>query len=76
MDILFIEDEVNASEGLRAVMKAHEHETDIATTADKAVEFMEKKKYDVVLLDIMLPPGKKLPNVPFRETGKELLMRL
>ena len=76
MDILFIEDEENALVGLRVVLKEDGHKVDVAMTGDEAVELMKKKNYDVVLLDIMLPAGKSLTGVPFRETGKVILLRL
>ncbi len=79
MRILFVEDEPAARAGLLAILtKVFEHSVDIAENADEAVNQMRKHAYDLVLLDIMIPAGEVLPDVPdrYRYGGAELLVRL
>ena len=76
MDILFVEDEEHAVVGLKALLQEKGHCVDVAGSADEAVECMRKKKYELIVLDIMIPSGKILTGVPFRETGKDLLLQL
>jgi len=76
MDILIIEDEENARIGLVFLLASMGHGVDQAADAAQAIEKMTVKCYGLVILDIMLPPGAALRDVPFRETGKELLLRL
>lgn len=78
MDILFIEDEERARLGLMGLLESRGHNVDIAETVDEAVAQIKNKKYDFLLLDIMLgeEPSKIFPKVPPREQGKHLLVEL
>jgi len=76
MNILFVEDEDDARIGLAALLRSLGHCVDEAADGDQAVKKLQEKAYGLVLLDVMLPPGEILTDVPFRETGKELLVRL
>ena len=76
MRILFVEDEELARVGLIRLLSDRGHEVDVAEGADEAVEWRRQERYDLILLDIMIPPGKVVEGVPFREAGKELLLRL
>jgi len=76
MKILFVEDEANARIGLKALLCHDGHQVDEASDADEAVRKLRSNAYDCILLDVVLPPGKALHGVPFREVGKELLLSL
>ena len=76
MDILFIEDENNARIALKLLLENEHHRVDEAANADEALERLQEKDYGLIILDIMFPGGSLLKEVPFRETGKEFLLRL
>jgi DNA-binding response OmpR family regulator len=76
MKILFIEDEVNAVMGLRAILESKKHMVDLAKTADEAVTCLRGASYELLILDITIDPGAFLAGVARREAGKELLLRL
>lgn len=76
MRILFVEEEQRARVGLIALLRNSGHQVDVAEGADEAVQRMRQERYDLILLDIMIPPGEVVAGVPFREAGKELLLRL
>lgn len=76
MNILLIEDEANACIGLTVLLKKEKCDVDFAESAEKAIEYLKRKTYDLLLLDIMLLRGPSLFKVPLSEIGKELLVRL
>jgi CheY-like chemotaxis protein len=76
MYILFIEDEDIARLGLTKLLQNSEHSVDEAKTVDEAIEHMKDQKYDLVLLDVMIPPSKRWKDVHYRVTGKTLLCKL
>ena len=76
MRILFVEDEELARVGLIPLLSERGHHVDVAEDADEAVESMRQEQYGLILLDIMIPSGEVVADVPFREAGKELLLRL
>ena len=59
MDILFVEDETIARLGLTKLLKDAGHIVDSSETADEAIDCMITKKYDLIILDVMIPPSKR-----------------
>jgi CheY-like chemotaxis protein len=76
MRILFVEDEENAIIGACAILGSRGDAVDVAGTADEALASVRDVKYDLLLLDIMLPPGEALADISFREAGKEFAAKL
>lgn len=69
--ILIVEDEYETIEDIGKRLQEG-YEVDIARNATEAKRDIEKTIYDVVLLDIMLPPGDDIPGPPER-AGVEVL---
>ena len=55
MNILVVEDESSLAEALGQILKNAGHFSDIAGDGLSALEFLESYKYDLVILDVMLP---------------------
>lgn len=55
--ILLLEDDASLSEGLCYFLKKNSYEADAAKTVKAARELLEKKQYDLLLLDVTLPDG-------------------
>lgn len=53
--ILIVEDEVKISRVLELELSYEDYKTEIASNGKEALKQMEEKKWDLVLLDIMLP---------------------
>ena len=53
--ILIVDDEPHLRTGLRRILNEEGYETMIAADGETALELAEKKKPDIVLLDIMMP---------------------
>ena len=53
--ILIVDDEPHLRNGLRRILNEEGYETMIAADGETALELVEEKKPDVVLLDIMMP---------------------
>ena len=66
MNILLIEDEKNLSEALTLLLKKEKYSVDAVYDGEKGLEFGMTGRYDVILLDIMLP----------KMNGYEVLERL
>ncbi len=74
--VLFIEDEYRTIEDIGEKLKKN-YLVDVATNGTEAVACLNKKEYDLIVLDIMMPHGKEIPDcIPAKETGIELLMRI
>lgn len=80
MRILLIDDEVRKAQALVAYFQEIcEWETDVATGPDRAVELLKSEYgglYDVIILDVMMDPGKVLSRYSTdlgRDTGLMLL---
>lgn len=52
-----MEDDASLSEGLCYFLKKNSYEADAAKTVKAARELLEKKQYDLLLLDVTLPDG-------------------
>lgn len=55
MDILFIEDEKEFAQSLQKLLEFHHHGVDLVYTGEQGWKKTKSKKYDVIILDIMLP---------------------
>jgi two-component system sensor histidine kinase/response regulator len=58
--ILVIDDEIGMREGCRRALSPLGHQVDVAANVATANEMMQKKTYDLFLLDVMLPDGSGL----------------
>jgi len=72
--ILFVEDELKANHFLIDALREAKHEVDIAETRKDAKEKLEKKQYDLIVLDIMLPDEKD--TIPLIKRGIYLLKEI
>ena len=57
MGILLIEDNITISKGLQYFFEKSGFNMDISNTISNAIEKIENKKYDLIILDIALPDG-------------------
>lgn len=57
MSILLIEDNITISKGLQYFFEKSGFNMDISNTISNAIEKIENKKYDLIILDIALPDG-------------------
>lgn len=52
---LIVEDDFATREGLRRILEAEGCQVDIAVDGEKAIGFVNQHRYDVIVLDIVLP---------------------
>jgi CheY-like chemotaxis protein len=72
--ILFVDDEDWSVEPYFDKLRDHHIEVELAINGDEAIEKLQKSRYDLIVLDIMLPPGNKIgKNVEPRKAGTILL---
>ena len=72
--ILFVDDEDWSVTPYFPKLQDHQIEWDLARDGDQALDWLRKKKYDLIVLDIMLPPGEKIGgHVEPRKAGAILL---
>ena len=57
MSILLIEDNITISKGLQYFFEKSGFNMDISNTISNAIEKIENKKYDLIIVDIALPDG-------------------
>lgn len=77
MNILFIEDEPNARIGLSLLLERAGYIVDSADAISDAVQKLGETRYDLVIVDIMLPKGAGgAVGVPPREAGKHFIVQL
>lgn len=57
MSILLIEDNITISKGLQYFFEKSGFNMDISNTISNAIEKIENKKFDLIILDIALPDG-------------------
>lgn len=55
MRILLVEDEVDLANMLRKALKEAKYSVDVAFDGEEALDMLSKNKFDLVILDIMLP---------------------
>lgn len=72
--LLMIDDENPDMEDFSDALKKGGYAVDVASNASEAIQYLEQKLYDIVLLDIMMGHGDEIPaSVPARRTGIEIL---
>ncbi|MGH7492149.1 MAG: response regulator transcription factor [bacterium] len=75
--ILFVDDEDWSVKPYFEKLQDQDCEVDLALDGDEALARLQQQSYDLVVLDIMLPPGEKMgQNVEPRKAGEVLLRRL
>jgi signal transduction histidine kinase len=62
--ILIVDDEIGIREGCRRVLKPMSHAIETADSLSAAMEMIQRKHYDLVLLDVMMPDGSGLDLCP------------
>ena len=55
MKVLVIDDDVGLADAMRAVLKTYSIELDAADTPESGIEMLRTGRYDLLLLDVMLP---------------------
>ncbi|HEX6127125.1 MAG TPA: response regulator transcription factor [Pyrinomonadaceae bacterium] len=55
MKILIVEDEQHIADGIRYNLEAEGYEAEVAADGETAIETLSKKRFDAVVLDVMLP---------------------
>jgi len=72
--ILFVDDEDWSVTPYFPKLQEHNIEVELALNGDEAFDRLRKTKYDLIVLDIMLPRGNKIgKNVEPRKAGATLL---
>lgn len=72
--ILFVDDEDWSVTPYFPKLRDEKIEVDLAKDGDEALSLLQKNKYDLLVLDIMLPPGNKIgKRVEPRKAGAILL---
>jgi len=75
--ILFVDDEDWSVTPYFEKLRDHNVEVDLALDGDEAYDLLQKNTYDLVVLDIMFPPGEKIGrDVEPRRAGAILLYRI
>ena len=75
--ILFVDDEDWSVTPYFEKLHDHDVDVDLAIDGDEAIDRLQKNKYDLLVLDIMLPPGKTIgKDVEPRKAGAILLYRI
>ena len=55
MKVLIADDEVELTRALEAILKFNKYEVDIVENGEDALKKTEENKYDVLILDVMMP---------------------
>jgi DNA-binding NtrC family response regulator len=53
--ILVVDDEITVCKSIRKALVCDEYDIDIAVSGEEALRMEEKKKYDVMVVDLMMP---------------------
>jgi two-component system phosphate regulon sensor histidine kinase PhoR len=53
--ILVVDDEVTVCKSIRKALSCETYDIDIAMSGEEALEMEEKKRYDVMIVDLMMP---------------------
>lgn len=73
-NILFVDDEEGSVTPYFPMLRDLDVDVDLAHNGDEAVDYLQKKVYGLIVLDIMLPPGSKIgKDVEPRKAGAILL---
>ncbi|MFQ5652800.1 MAG: response regulator [bacterium] len=75
--ILFVDDEDWSVSPYFEILQDHDIAVDLAENGDKAMEFLRKGDYDLIVLDMMFAPGTIMgEGVQPRKSGATLLKKL
>ena len=74
--ILWIEDDASKLMGLVRPLKKDGHKIIIATDEKEALELIEKSNFDLILVDILIPTGRKYDEGNEHFVGMRLLKKL
>lgn len=55
MKILIAEDEIEIARALKVLLEKQKYSVDIVHSGDDAWDYLQQTRYDVVVLDIMMP---------------------
>jgi CheY-like chemotaxis protein len=72
--ILFIDDEDWSVTPYFQKLQDHNIEVDIAVNGDEALDQLQKNRYDLLVLDIMLPPGNRIGKAVEPRKGGVILL--
>ena len=53
--ILFVDDNVDTLESVKELMEMHEYDVDTVQSGKECIEKAKQKKYDLILIDILMP---------------------
>ena len=53
--VLFLDDDLNIANSIKEDLQEYGYEIDLINHPEKALVFFEKKEYDAILLDLMMP---------------------
>lgn len=53
--VLYIEDNIDTAAAVKTILDSAGFETEIAYSGGEALKIVEKKRFDLILIDIMLP---------------------
>lgn len=67
--ILFVDDEVEPLLGVIAVLNAGGHDCHVESDMQAALQYLAAHRIDLVVTDIMMPPGEGHPEIPSEKTG-------
>ncbi|HEX9654953.1 MAG TPA: response regulator [bacterium] len=75
--ILFVDDEDWSVTPYFEILQDKNIEVDLAENSDQAIDLLRKKKYNLIVLDIMFAPGTIMGDtVPPRKAGSTLLSKV
>ena len=55
MKVLIADDEIDLTRALGAILKYSEYEVKIANNGEEALKIAENEKFDILILDVMMP---------------------
>lgn len=53
--LLIVDDEKDFSDSLKLYLEMEEYDVDVVNSADEALKFVNKNKYDLIISDILMP---------------------
>ncbi len=74
--ILFVDDEPWGTEALRLKLEGRGFICKTSTNMSSAFKLLVQEKFQVVVSDIMMPPGSDFPNIESSRTGIEFIKML
>lgn len=75
--VLFVDDEEGSVMPYFQKLQDNGIAMDLARNGDEAIDYLQRKMYDLIVLDIMLPPGNMMgKDIEPRKTGSTLLKKI